>query len=143
MFTWIRNNWPAISVIGTSVAFAGALIGWHFVSLIPELSGDLGAIFTISLGFTAMTIAYFLLQDDWRWRHLSLLDRPLPILASFVFPMFLGTWNILLDIPEYLSMKECRAKSTPGYSYVWRDDYCHTPQEWKRKLCDQTPSLCE
>tara|TARA_R110000751_G_scaffold191292_2_gene297000 strand:- start:84 stop:515 length:432 start_codon:yes stop_codon:yes gene_type:complete len=143
MIGWITDNWKTIGVVGTSVAFAGALIGWHYVSLIPEASGDLKGLFAMSCIFTGFTITYFLMRDDWRWKQISIMDRPLPVLASFVIPMFLGTWQILWNIPEYLLKKECNSKSTYGNSYVWRDDYCWTPEEWRLRICEKHPTTCD
>lgn len=143
MFTWIQNNWNSISIIGTSVAFAGALIGWHFVSQIPEARKDLWGIFLMASILTGITISGYLLgEKSWHNINLSLLDRPLPILASFVFPVFLGTWSILWDIPEYLKRKECVALSTAGQTHLWRNGHCYTPAEWKLKLCEKHPTYC-
>ena len=143
MFAWIQKNWQPISIIGTSVAFAGALIGWHFVSQIPEARTDLFGIFVVSCIVTGLTIASYLLREkDWG-RKISLLDRPLPLLVSFVVPMFLGTWSILWDIPDYLSNKDCVARSTEGQTYLWRDGQCYTPAEWKLKLCENHPTYCD
>ena len=130
MITWIQNNWPAISIVSTSVAFAGALIGWHYVSQIPEARTELWGIFGFSCVITAMTITWITSQTQWNWHSMSkasLLDQPLPILASFVWPMFIGTWSILRDIPGYIAAQECTALSTKGNNYVWRDGICYTP----------------
>jgi hypothetical protein len=143
MFTWIQNNWPAISVIGTSVACAGALIGWHYVSMIPEANAELWRVLGISCFLTGMTILYLIPQDGWGRRKRSLLDRPLPILASFVWPMFIGTWNVLWDIPNWIASEECTALSTKGYNYVWRDGICYTPEQWQQQLCDKHPTMCK
>jgi hypothetical protein len=142
MFVWIQKNWQSISIIGTSVAFAGALIGWHFISQIPEARKDLLGIVIISGLITGLTIASYLLgEKEWE-RNLSLLDRPLPILASFVFPMFLGTWSILWDIPGFLNKKECLTRPTEGQPYLWRNGQCYTPAEWKLILCEKHPTYC-
>jgi hypothetical protein len=142
MFVWIQKNWQPISIIGTTVAFAGALIGWHFVSQIPEARIDLFGIFVMSCVITALTITSYLFMED-RWQKVSLLDRPLPILASFVFPMFAGTWSILWDIPDYLSKQECVARSTAGQSHLWRNGHCYTPEKWRLELCEKHPTYCD
>lgn len=146
MLSWIPENSKNISVVATSVAFAGALIGWHYVSKIPELKNDLVGLFLISCLTTGMAVLYFWMNNEWDWRTMtkvSLLDRPLPLLAAFVWPMFIGTWNILLDIPDYLNQKDCRAKSTPGKSWVWRDGVCYSPAQWKARLCEKHPTYCD
>lgn len=142
MFTWIQKNWKSISIIGTSVAFAGALIGWHFVFQIPEARNDLFGIFAMSSIITGLTVIGYLSFQEDRYHKTSLLDHPLPLLASFVFPMFLGTWSILRDIPNYLSNKDCVALSTAGQSHLWRNGQCYTPAEWKLKLCEKHPTYC-
>jgi len=145
MLSWIQAHKKDIGVVATSVAFAGALIGWHYVSLIPGTAEDIQMLFAFSCLTTALTIGFYWtnISSDWNWRKTSLLDKPLPILAAFVWPMFIGTWNILWDVHDYLGRKECRALSTKGYNYVWRDGVCHTPEEWKLRLCDLHPTTCD
>jgi hypothetical protein len=143
MFVWIQKNWKPISIIGTSVAFAGALIGWHFVSQIPEARKDLLGLIVMSGVITGVTITSYLLMEQGWGRKISLLDRPLPILASFVFPMFAGTWSILWDIPDYLNKKECIARPTEGQPYLWRRSHCYTPEEWEIELCKKHPTYCD
>jgi hypothetical protein len=146
MLSWIPEHSKEIAVVATSVACAGALIGWYYLSQIPELKEDIVVIFTISCFTAGMVVLYHWMSDDWDWktrRKPSLLDRPLPILAGFVWPMFMGTWNILLDIPDYLSSKECTSRSSPGYNWVWRDGICYSPTQWKESLCEKHPTYCE